>query len=177
MTTVPDEWLRPLVAQAVRSALGDLRPGASPAPLAPGGATAPSAPAGPFPTPAPGSSPAGRDGTPAAGGRPVERVRLADDRDLDAFVRRIVALCANPRTRQQLVSGQLRFSLDGVPAGAAARPRPGNAHRVERGAVTERVVTEAARRGQDLQLGRKAVLTPLARDRARALDVRIEKEN
>lgn len=156
MTAVPDELLRPLVAQAVRAALGDLRSGGSPAL---------------------GSSPVEGGGTPGAGGRSVERVRLADDRDLDAFVRRVVALCGNPRARQQLVSGQLRFSLDGVAGGAGAGLRTGGAHRVERGAVTERTVTEAAGRGQDLQLGRKAVLTPLARDRARALGVRIEKEN
>ena len=48
--------------------------------------------------------------------------------------------------------------------------------RIERGAVTEKVVREAARTGQRLVLGPAAVLTPLARDRARASGVKIDKE-
>jgi len=48
--------------------------------------------------------------------------------------------------------------------------------RIERGAVTEAVIVAAARAGERLVLGRGAVLTPLARDRARASGVPIEKE-
>ena len=48
--------------------------------------------------------------------------------------------------------------------------------RIERGAVTEAVIAAAARAGERLVLGRGAVLTPLARDRARASGVQIEKE-
>jgi hypothetical protein len=48
--------------------------------------------------------------------------------------------------------------------------------RVERGAVTEAVVRDAARAGERLVLGRGAVITPLARDRARASGVEIVKE-
>ena len=49
--------------------------------------------------------------------------------------------------------------------------------RVERGAVTERVVRDAARAGERLVLGPGAVLTPLARDRARACGVEISRED
>jgi hypothetical protein len=48
--------------------------------------------------------------------------------------------------------------------------------RIERGAVTEAVVRDAARAGERLVLGRGAVLTPLARDRARSSGVEIEME-
>jgi hypothetical protein len=48
--------------------------------------------------------------------------------------------------------------------------------RIERGAVTERMVRDAARARERLVLGRAAVLTPLARDRARSSGVEIEKE-
>jgi hypothetical protein len=48
--------------------------------------------------------------------------------------------------------------------------------RVDRGAVTERVVNEAAAAGCRLVLGPSAVLTPSGRDRARQLGVEIEKE-
>jgi len=50
------------------------------------------------------------------------------------------------------------------------------ARRIERGAVTEKVVRDAARAGERLVLGPGAVLTPLARDRARASGVEISKE-
>jgi hypothetical protein len=58
--------------------------------------------------------------------------------------------------------------------GSAGPPVP--VRRIERGAVTERVVRDAARAGERLVLGRGAVLTPLARDRARSSGVEIHKE-
>jgi hypothetical protein len=51
------------------------------------------------------------------------------------------------------------------------------ARRIERGAVTERVIRDAARAGERLVLGPGAVLTPLARDRARASGVEISRED
>jgi hypothetical protein len=62
--------------------------------------------------------------------------------------------------------------LTGEPSGGAAL----TARRVEKGAVTERAVSAAAKAGERLVLGPRAVLTPLARDKARALGVPIEKE-
>jgi hypothetical protein len=61
----------------------------------------------------------------------------------------------------------------------AGEPRAGaglTVRRVEKGAVTERAVIAAAKAGERLVLGPRAVLTPLARDKARALGVPIEKE-
>jgi hypothetical protein len=107
----------------------------------------------------------------------TETVNLSTDEDLAAFVRRL--LDAGPGEREELRSGRKRFML------AAPRPAPANTggggestgvRRIERGAVTEAVVAAAARAGQRLVLGRGAVLTPLARDRARAGGVQIEKE-
>ena len=43
--------------------------------------------------------------------------------------------------------------------------------------LTERTVLKAAKAGSRLVLGPRAVMTPLARDRARALGVEIEKES
>jgi hypothetical protein len=99
-------------------------------------------------------------------------VRLSTDDDLHAFVVRVLKLADNPKLRRDLIGGRIRFSLAGQPAGAAAQA----VHRVEAGAVTERTVVAAARAGARLVLGSRAVLTPLARDKARALGVPIEKE-
>jgi hypothetical protein len=100
----------------------------------------------------------------------VRPVRLATDQELHEFVLHILALADNPKRRRDLLAGRLRFTLaPGTPAAPAD-------HRIEKGAVTERAVQAAAAAGARLVLGPRAVLTPLARDRARALGVPIEKE-
>jgi hypothetical protein len=66
-----------------------------------------------------------------------------------------------------------RVAATDYPADGMAAPAD---HRIEKGAVTERAVQAAASAGARLVLGPRAVLTPLARDRARALGVPIEKE-
>ena len=123
----------------------------------------------------------------------TETVNLSTDEDLAAFVERLLDL--DPGQREELRSGRKRFRLASpqalsVPA-AAGRAGPisagsGNGaeragestpvRRIERGAVTEAVIAAAAGAGERLVLGRGAVLTPLARDRARASGVQIEKE-
>jgi hypothetical protein len=127
-------------------------------------------------------------------GLPVtETVNLSTDQDLAAFVNRLLDL--DPDQREEFRSGRKRFRLAALPApsvpAAAGRAGPGSAgsgngaeragestpvRRIERGAVTEAAVMAAGRAGERLVLGRGAVLTPLARDRARASGVPIEKE-
>jgi hypothetical protein len=58
----------------------------------------------------------------------------------------------------------------------AITPPADTAVRIERGAVTERAVVAAAKDGRRIVLGARAVVTPLARDKARALGVALEKE-
>ena len=183
------ETLRALV----REALADLLPAQ---PGAAGPALAPAAPVSPPPVqpapasfqPAPASfqpaQPAPVSSAPAQGGAAytvrdgvaeVETVSVRTDRELAAFVTRLLRLVENPRRREDLRTGRLRFRLaPGGAAGASASARP--TRRVDKGAVTEATVRDAARAGARLVLGPRAVLTPLARDRARAAGVEIEKE-
>jgi hypothetical protein len=63
-----------------------------------------------------------------------------------------------------------------VTAANGTRRTNDGVRRIDSGAVTEAVIRDAARAGLRLVLGRGAVLTPLARDRARASGVQIEKE-
>jgi hypothetical protein len=120
----------------------------------------------------------------------TETVNLSTDEDLAAFVERLLDL--DPGQREEIRSARKRFRLASpqalsVPAGAgqvgagqsngAERAGPSApVRRIERGAVTEAVIAAAAGAGERLVLGRGAVLTPLARDRARASGVQIEKE-
>ncbi len=108
---------------------------------------------------------------PLEGGRGVERVTLGSDADLDRFVRSLAA--RPPEELDAIRAGRLRFTLNGASASASAGD---GAVRVERGAVTERKVEEAAKAGGRLVLGPGAVLTPLARDKARAKGIQIERE-
>jgi len=102
----------------------------------------------------------------------VETVSLRTDADLDAFVKRLLRLFENPQRRDALRAGRLRFRLAAAAGPGSVQP----AHRVDKGAVTEAMVRQAARAGARLVLGRRAVLTPLARDRARVAGVEIERE-
>jgi hypothetical protein len=102
-----------------------------------------------------------------------EEVAMRTDADLDGFVRRLAALCADPKRRAALQQGRHGFRL-----AAASEPSSvaGDVVRIDRGAVTERTVSRAAAQGARLVLGKGAVLTPLARDKARSLGVAMEKE-
>ncbi len=156
----------------VREVLADLLPGGGPSPGAGPSGAGPSGagPSGPSAGPAPRQD--GPVFTPRDGVRDVQPVSLRTDAELAAFVARLLHLFENPKHRADLKAGRLRFRL--APGGAAGSARP--THRIEKGAVTEAAVRDAARAGARLVLGRQAVLTPLARDRARSAGVEIEKE-
>lgn len=162
MTGMDRDALRALVREVVRDAVKDLPR---------------SAPAAAPPAPAPVQSVADQIGLAPTGPLAAEQkhrtdtVRLATDRDLDAFVRSLLRLFENPKTRADLKAGRLTFRLAGTASGA-----PGQTRRIDSGAVTERHIADIAATGAGLVLGPRAVLTPLAREKARALGVSIEKE-
>jgi len=158
---VDSEAIRALV----REVLADLLPAAGRDPGNPGGAG---------PAQAAPEWPAGAAGVPGQAGLPhtvrehvdsVEVVTIRTDADLGAFVLHLLHLFENPKHRDAVRSGRLRFRLAAAAVPGSAQP----SHRIEKGAAS-------ARAGARLVLGRRAVLTPLARDRARATGVEIVKE-
>lgn len=195
---------RPPAASSGLSGVGRRSPGVPPTP--PTSDPPPSPPAGVAGVPgsagvgggpeAFGGAGAGASLTASEPGVTLQAVRLATDEDLREFALQMVRLADNPKRRRDLLAGRLRFTLAAAGFSAAPAvlvPRPGHGsasgrgspvpagtgqadHRIERGAVTERAVQAAASAGARLVLGPRAVLTPLARDRARALGVAIEKE-
>ena len=78
---------------------------------------------------------------------------------------------------REVIREELGQAIKASPVARAApvAPAPGGVHVVERGAVTERAVNAAAAAGARLQIGPRAVLTPLAKDRARVLGIVIER--
>lgn len=164
------EAVADMVTTSVRQTMSDLAASASPimpAPtVVPTAATLDPTAAGPTRLPI-------RPRTVPGTGR-VESIRIGSDGDLDAFARHLLELFENPKNRQDLSAGRYRFTLAPGPAPAAP---PGHVRRIERGAVTERRVVAAADAGERLLLARGAVLTPLAREKARSLGVHVEKEH
>lgn len=94
----------------------------------------------------------------------TETVRITSEAELQAFVTRL----AKPGVIESVRSGKLRFTL-GQAAPAAATPGA-----VLEGVVSEQKISALAAKGT-LILGPTAVLTPLARDRARKLGLKIER--
>ena len=116
------------------------------------------------------------DGESGPAGPGVRRVRVRDDRDLEALVGQVLDLAEDPDRLADLRAGRLRFALERSEPIHVTDPAPQTAPLdVERGAVTERLVHRAAREQRALRIGPRAVVTPLARDRARALGVTIER--
>jgi len=107
-------------------------------------------------------------GQPAGGGA-VETVRMASDHDLAAFISRIT----EPRMLEKVRAGQIRFTLgnSAAPAAAAAAAPPAAALT---GVITEQKIEHLKGAGR-VVLGPGAVLTPLARDKARKLGLAIER--
>jgi len=112
---------------------------------------------------------------PVAAAPSVESVRVTSDTDLAALVHRLIKILDDPVTGKALRAGDLRFTLSGqqaAPATAAAAPV--GAASVLQGTVTEARINKLAGAGMIL-LAPDAVITPLARDRARALGLKIER--
>jgi hypothetical protein len=96
---------------------------------------------------------------------------LPGPEELRALVREVIREILRDELRAMI----REVARDVLPATAEARG-PAEEKHVGKGAVTERMVTVAAKNGQALVLGPRAVLTPLGRDKARALGVPVRKE-
>lgn len=108
----------------------------------------------------------------------TETISIANDAELQAFVRRLLDLSTDPGGREALRSGRHGFRL----AGSAAAPEPTGGperqheERIDRGVLSESKVIGLARSGRRIVLGKRVVVTPLAQDKARQLGVKLERE-
>ncbi len=94
----------------------------------------------------------------------TETVRIGSDAELQAFVARLI----EPGVIETVRAGKLRFTL------AQTAPVPQAPGDILEGVITEQRISALAAKGT-LILGPTAVLTPLARDRARKLGLKIER--
>jgi len=151
MTKPDNDMLRSLVREALRDALGGAQ----------GVATLVAK------TPAP-----------LATAQVTEVVSLSNPHEMNAFVQRILDMGEDAATRTQLRSGGIAFELAGGSATSttAGTSVSGNSIHIEKGAVTESMVRKAAESGATLIVGRRAVVTALAKDKAKDMHVTIIKE-
>jgi hypothetical protein len=94
----------------------------------------------------------------------VETIRIGSDAELQAFLNR---LCS-PGIIESVRAGKLRFTLGHI------APAPTGSGEILEGVISEQKISALAGKGT-LILGPTAVLTPLARDRARKLGLKIER--
>jgi len=112
-------------------------------------------------------------------------IAIAGDSDLNAFAQQ-VALCALERDLLgAIASNRVRFRLAGSGSqeaatdkhmavqAAAPSSKDSDACHWEQGLLNETKVTEIARTHAKLTLGRRALMTPLAWDRARSLGLQV----
>lgn len=94
----------------------------------------------------------------------TETVRITSDAELQSFVSRL----SKPGVIESVRSGKLRFTL------GQAVSIPTSTSDILEGVISEQKILALAAKGT-LVLGPTAVLTPLARDRARKLGLKIER--
>lgn len=105
----------------------------------------------------------------------VEVVSLNTDSDVKSLVNRVLDMAADPQSLAALREGTIVFQVSNQSSQHSANGS--NATRIEKGAVTESTIRKAAESGSTLILGRKVVVTSLARDKARDLGVTIIRED
>jgi len=108
-----------------------------------------------------------------------ERIAITSDGDLAAFARRVLSLAGDPAKAKEIAAGRYPFRLARVPTQQAAAAHPSapvtQSHRIDSGVVTESTLNKLPRGLSRLLLGPGVTVTPLAKDRARALGLTFER--
>lgn len=110
-----------------------------------------------------------------------EFVSIHSDQDLARFVKRLMSMAGDPRSRGEIESGRLVFRLDKAGGSGAAvhagggRPPAGSTHDFASGLITENHIHRLPDEAGKVRLGPGAVLTPLAKDALRQSGIKIER--
>ena len=108
-----------------------------------------------------------------------ERVSIASDADLAAFVSRLLDLTREGEARRELEEKRHVFRLATAPVQGERSASPAKpvtqAARIEAGMVSERQIDALPPGTTRVVLGASVRLTPLARDRARARGITFER--
>lgn len=103
--------------------------------------------------------------------------RIVNDADLANFAREVLRLAEDPQAKAAILAGRHPFHLAGTAPAAAGdnAPTSGQSHRIDKGVVTEAVIAKLGKGMARLLLGPGVSITPLARDKAKALHISVER--
>lgn len=119
----------------------------------------------------------------AASARREESVAIGSDAELKAFVARLLHLFEDPAGREALRSGRHVFRLGQAAPGDSrggngrVQSAEGGAGRLDKGVLSEARLVSLAKTGKRITLGKGVTVTPLAKDKARQLGVKLERES
>jgi hypothetical protein len=104
-------------------------------------------------------------------------VRITSDADLAAFAKDVLRLAQDPAIRTAIESGRHPFHLAAEPQATTSvtSATTGQMHRIDKGVVTETVIAKLAKSISRLVLGPGVSITPLARDKAKARNISVER--
>jgi len=124
----------------------------------------------------------------AAGNQPrqaAEMVSLTSDSDLNAFARKVAAMCADATARRRILDSQIHFALSGEAGAnqsraASDRVRTATGAAVatfEKGLLNEKIIDTLPEGTRVINCGRRVHFTPLARDRIRQRGITLKRQN
>lgn len=112
----------------------------------------------------------------------IQRIKIENSHDLNAFARLILEKMSNPKFAEQLNSGQVMFELDDqattyrtmhtIPA-SVAKPAQKSVPTINKNLITEADIANVS--AGNMLVPRSARITPLAKDEAKRKGVRIER--
>lgn len=109
-------------------------------------------------------------------------VPMRAENDLAVFARRVLQLAEDPRRRQAIEDGGFPFRFEHSTSGSLSNGvNPGTnsaalESRIDKGLVNEKHINKLPQGTTILNLGKRATITPLARDKARKMGITITKE-
>lgn len=116
-------------------------------------------------------------------------LNIGNDEQLNNFVRDFAKCLHDSSVEAMIMSGRLRFRLkrhsvayaepsrsETKSASASQQEIKRDDARVETGMLSEAKVADLAKRNQRIVIGKQVVLTPLAKDRARAIGIEIVRQ-
>ena len=122
-------------------------------------------------------------------GESLVELNIGNDEQLNNFVRDFAKCLHDSSLEALIMSGRLRFKLKRHSIEFTEPPRPETKSadagqqevkraeaRVETGMLSEAKVADLAKRSQRIVIGKQVVLTPLAKDRARAIGIEIVRQ-
>jgi hypothetical protein len=106
-----------------------------------------------------------------AGNGRVE-IAIAHDGGLNSFARELVAAAEHSDLCEAVKTGKVTFALARIGSAVHAQ----STHRLDKGLITETIVTEIGRSANRIVIGKGVVVTPLGRDKARELKIEIVRD-